>query len=183
MNNRPQHYPLSGNSLLQLLISLAITAILVGLSVPSFQRLLVELQLQTHYQVLLSAVLLARSEAISRRQRVSLCQSDQQRQCDKRKTWHTGWIIFVDSNRNNRRDTGEPLIGTQQALASTTLHFNRRTRIAFHPTGIAVGGSNGTFIFCDPRDPNAGKGMILSNIGRIRPATDAQIIAKGGCPA
>jgi type IV fimbrial biogenesis protein FimT len=88
-----------GLTLLELLITLSIAAILVTLGVPGFQDLIRNNRAATQSNELLTALNLARSEAIKRGARVSVCASNDPLAttptCSN--NWTQGWIVFTDT--------------------------------------------------------------------------------------
>lgn len=82
-------------TLVELVITVAIAAIVLGLALPSFNT-----QIRNNSSVALghefaSALNFARSEAIKRGARVSICASNNGVACVG--AWTDGWLIFVDS--------------------------------------------------------------------------------------
>jgi type IV fimbrial biogenesis protein FimT len=99
-----------GFSLLELLITLVLIAILVGISVPSFRTLSQNKQLKTQSDSLIGAIQFSRSEAIKRGVSVALCPvanpdaNTNGMACANVSNWSTGWMAFVDDNQNASRD-------------------------------------------------------------------------------
>ncbi len=96
--------PASGFSLVELLTVLAIVAVVLSATVPSFSSFLQSQQMTTATNDFLAAIRLARSEAIQRGTRVDLVP----RSTDG--NWAGGWVVFVDSNNNQRPDPGEHVV-------------------------------------------------------------------------
>jgi type IV fimbrial biogenesis protein FimT len=93
----------SGTTLLEVVMALLIAAVLTTSALPSFANLMRSRDLALTAGELLSAELnLARSEALSRGQRVELAARDG--------NWNQGWDLFVDANDNGHYDQGETLI-------------------------------------------------------------------------
>lgn len=90
-----------------------------------------------------------RSTAISKRQTVTLCTSDNGESCTKESPWQQGWIIFTDANRNRKLDGDDRLLRVQAALShATQLQYGSGyyRYIIYSPTGMVFPG--GTFKFC-----------------------------------
>ena len=171
-----------GFTLVELLIMLVIISIIISIATPSFANMVADNKLVTQYNRLVTAVSLTRSEAIKRGQRVTICQSADMQSCTKDSAnWHDGWVVFVDSNEDNKIDSNEPTLRVQQAITDMNISFGARTRIAYHPNGFSVGGSNGTFLFCDHRGEADKKGLITSISGRARLAKGTDLSSKP-CP-
>ncbi len=86
----------SGFTLIELMITLAIVGILLTLGVPSLKTFMQGNQLIASSNELLSALHVARSEAIKLNSRVSICESSDGTSCSNTGSWKNGWIVFVD---------------------------------------------------------------------------------------
>ncbi|MEY6434096.1 GspH/FimT family pseudopilin [Thioalkalicoccus limnaeus] len=89
-------YRVRGFTLLELMITVALVAILTTLGVPSFREAMQNNRAATQTNDLLAALSLARSEAVRRGAIVSVCPSTDQATCADATDWSTGWILFVD---------------------------------------------------------------------------------------
>jgi len=171
----------TGFTLLELLMALAIAAILVSLAAPSFANIIKDNRLTTQYNELLASLSLARSEAIKRAIPVTVCKSNDQittPSCGGR--WHDGWLVYIDIDGDGNLDSsdGDELIRTHSTLpANNTLIFPKN-RITFQANALAAG-FNGTFTLCDDRGDSDSKGLIVSITGRARKAISSDVI--GSC--
>ncbi len=87
------------------MVTLAVAAIVLGIAVPSFTLQIRNNQALGLGEELASAINYARSEAVKRGTRVSMCASSNGTQCGG--NWSDGWIVFVDSAAT---DTTKPPI-------------------------------------------------------------------------
>lgn len=164
---KPFNLRTKGFTLYELMVVLAIAGGLLFFVAPSFARLVQQQRLTVHVNDLVAHVNLARSEAIKRGVNVLLCRSKNLEACSNNAEWHDGWIVFVDSNDNEQRDTGEELVRIQQALhPGVTLRFGslHATYLAYRPGGVSH--QNGTFTFCDMRGVTAPRAIIVNLAGR-----------------
>lgn len=173
--------PINGLTLIELIISLSILSIALGIAAPSFSNIIDDNRMTTQYNELLAALSLSRSEAIKRQIRVTTCQSSTGTSCTKDSSnWQEGWIVFTDLDVDNQLDNDETILLVHQASSKgINISFGARTRVAYHATGYAVGGSNGTFLFCDQRGDTGKKGLVISMSGRPRQANREDL---NSCP-
>jgi len=82
------------------MITLSIAAILLTLAVPSFTDFTKNNRLITQTNDFVTSLNLARSEAVRRGDRVTVCKSSDQATCAASGTWDQGWIVFADVNGN-----------------------------------------------------------------------------------
>jgi type IV fimbrial biogenesis protein FimT len=127
-----------GFTLMELMVTITIAAILAGLAVPSFRELIANNRLKSHTSALHTTLLQARSEAIKRNGRVVLCKSADGATCTTAGGWQQGWILFADTNDNAAVDAGETLIQKVAALTGDFLltgSDNLANYVSFSSTG------------------------------------------------
>lgn len=124
----------SGFTLVELLITLIIVSILLAIGLPSLKSFLQGNQLVAGTNELLSAIHIARSEAIKLQTSVTICGSTNGTSCTDPATnnWEDGWIVFVDSDSN--------LTGTGAACAAVNTDCLLRSHGAFTDTRFIVEG-------------------------------------------
>jgi len=195
----------NGFTLIELMIALGLAAIVLTLGVPSFRAMTQENRMVTQLNDLTADLSLARSEAIKRGASVTVCRRDVNDdgaddvaangdQCAATAAgtvpWNSGWIAFLDVNRNSRLDNDADEDSDDEIVLrvgspvtdGSTLVF-ARDRIRFDPRGFATGFA-GTFIYCDSRGDGDARGRVLSNTGRLRAVDPAalQVITADPCP-
>ena len=101
-----------GISLLELVIVLAIAALMTGVALPDLRQMIRTHQLKAAANDLFGAIGLARTQAIARGRRVLLAPADA-----AGRDWSRGWVVFVDQDGDRRPGAGEEVILRRHALA------------------------------------------------------------------
>ena len=163
--------PVRAFSLYEMLLTLSLIAILVGIAVPSYSGITARSRIHAEINALFSAVHLARKESIMRRKVVSLCPSPDGSRCLPGRDWSSGWIMFENTDRDEppRRDAGEPLLQVHVVGEQVRVTANRR---GFTLRATEKRATNGTFVFCDVAARVAPRALVISDTGRPRVATE-----------
>ena len=99
-----------GFTLLETLVVVAVLAVLLGLAVPGLSGWRERQQLQVQAEDFWGSLMLARAQALLHQQHVTVCPASSAGACDAAEGWHAGWLVFVDANRNGRREADETLL-------------------------------------------------------------------------
>ncbi len=160
-----------GVTLVELVITLAVAGILTSLAVPAFSNIRAKNAMAGSINLFLSQLHLARSSAVTRERRITLCPASSPSECDDdHEAWKNGYLIFQDSNKNRERDVGEEIISYQEK-ADTAVKIVSSSRFRNRITFLALGRawfSNTTVRFCHEKRPDLNRVIIVSNNGRVR---------------
>ena len=88
-------YRQTGFTLLELMIVVAIAGIVMAIGVPSFQSITTNNRIAANTNEFITALNLARSEAVKRGAAVSVCKSADGATCTTSGDWDQGWIVIV----------------------------------------------------------------------------------------
>lgn len=135
-----------GFSLVEMMVAVAILAILSAIAIPSFNNMLASNRLATQTNSLIGDIAYARNEAIKRNQGVSLCRaaSATATSCETGSAW-TDWIVINTGGSVLRR--GQLGSGSSSMTISSTLPGNQLT---FAANGLAtVTAGNDTITVCN----------------------------------
>ena len=95
IKRHPTVYRQTGFTLLELMIVVAIAGIVMAIGVPSFQSITTNNRIAANTNEFITALNLARSEAVKRGATVSVCKNED---CDGTGSWSDGWVILDDNN-------------------------------------------------------------------------------------
>ena len=157
-----------GYTLIEVLVTIAIAAVLTGVSIPTFHDMRRDAARTREVNQFVQAVHLARGEAMKRNGVVSLCPSIDGQSCAAGSAaWDQGWILFANGDRDSPpvRDVGEELLQVYPAWSNGRIVANRGT-LSFRAFGQS--GVTATFAFCDDRGSAAARAVIISQTGRPR---------------
>lgn len=153
-----------GFTLIELMVTIAVMAVLLGIAVPSFNDALLGNKLSSHANSLVASINMARSEAIKRNRRVTLCASADGATCATSGGWEQGWVVQYDAD-NNSCDAASPNwkgIYRQQALSSglKISETDSKRTLCFEPTG--VGSTSATLTVCRATPSAGGQERVVS---------------------
>lgn len=126
-----------GFTLIELMVTVAVVAILAAIAFPSFKSTLQSNQVSTATNDLIASFSLARSEAVRSNAGGGLCASSTGTGCGV--DWNSGWMVWTDSNGDGLVSTSEPVVRYSQARSKIAVTSTAAT-IAFDASGRARGG-------------------------------------------
>lgn len=138
-----------GFTLVELMITLSVAAILMALAVPNFTTTIKNNRLTTQANELISSINYARSEAIRRGTSVSLESGST--------NWHTGWTI---------KDKDSAVIRNHEAFDSGSSLVGSVTTVTYKGTGFISAAAAITYTLCDDRSGETGRTITISLTGR-----------------
>jgi type IV fimbrial biogenesis protein FimT len=144
-----------GFTLLELMIVVALVAIIATMGYPSFTEFMVSQRVRAAASALYDSLLLARSEAVKRNTAVSMSVTNLK----------DGWTIVVTSNTTLLR-TQEPFAGLQFSPANPSIAYNGFGRLS---------SGAGTKITVTSPSSSKSRCITIDTVGRPR-------VAEGVCP-
>lgn len=181
-----------GFTLVELLVTLAVFAILVALAAPQLRTLLVRRTVSSQAESLSAGLRLARSEAIKRGQYVTMCASNNAESAtptclaNGASDWSSGWIVFVASPANMRQFVnGNVLLKVQPPFTNSGgVNNGSVAAVVFGANGMAMLNSASTFTILPKMSGTPAdlqyyiNCLTLSSSGRTR---SSKPDSKGGC--
>lgn len=161
----------SGFTLIELIVTLAVFAIILLIAVPSYRDLILNNRGVSQINDLVAGLNYARSEAIKRGISVSVCASSDGATCNAGSDWSQGWIIGVLPSTalpalNPILKIYPPLSGNAQLASESDIE------VRFDRNGFATGFNN-SFLLCpEDDDPRKIRAAMVALSGRISLAED-----------
>lgn len=158
----------AGVTLIELIFALAILAVLMSISAPALGNLIDNTHSRTARSTLITSLNLARADAVGTHREVIVCPSRDESSCDNDVWWQSGWIVFEDTNRNNRRDADEPLLEAVAAQPGIAIATTAGRKFVRYRADGSASGTDLTYTICDHRGAKAAAAVVVSNPGRVR---------------
>jgi type IV fimbrial biogenesis protein FimT len=130
---------MSGFTLVEIFIALAVAAILLTVGIPSFRYITNSNRIAGEINGLLGDMQFARAEAVKEGRPVTVCVSANGATCANSNTWQSGWIVS---------DVNGVVLRIQTPFSSTDTFVatNNVGAVTFNREGYANGIANGTLI-------------------------------------
>lgn len=151
-----------GFTLIEILITIAIAAILLSIVVPSFTSLIESSKARTTRDSLISSIYAAKQQAQSERVNVYLCSSSDGASCDATTSWGTDWLVYEDNDSSGGLNNDDIII--INGSSKTSLIKSIENQIKFTPTGHS---SANTFKVCSNTDNSVVYQIKLNRMGRV----------------
>lgn len=164
---------ISGFTLLEMLFTVMIAALLFSLAAPAFQSFSAQSKAKNSIHKLSGVLRHARNHAVHYQKPVLVCPSEDGVNC-LRQDWQRGIMVFEDRNQNRQAEASETLIYFQAPfIEHAKLSWNGlRNNLLFSELGLPSG-SAGSFVYCPNNgDVKYAHGLIISFSGKIRLAED-----------
>ncbi|MCC5858548.1 MAG: GspH/FimT family pseudopilin [Ectothiorhodospiraceae bacterium] len=166
-----------GLSLIELIVTLLVVAVLAATVMPALGRTVAEYRVVAGANAFLAAIHLTRSEAILRSERVTLCASADGVSCTPGAGYHAGYLVFVGPPGPHLVVPPDAVLRSKPGSARLTMTGNGSMEdyISFVGSGVTrqLNGAlqMGAFRFCDGEH---GRRIVVSRTGRPR-------VEEGGC--
>ncbi|MGM0914350.1 MAG: GspH/FimT family pseudopilin [Pseudomonadota bacterium] len=154
----------AGLTLIELIVAIAVAAILFTWAIPSFQRFSARNEVAVEVMRIRTALALARNTAVTRRRVIAVCPiaSMSATKCEKY-DWSLP-IAIIDGHATAGDLTGVEILKVLEPSGGPSVAFNRDYPVRFQSTGWSRG-HNGTFAIC--RGGSSALFLSLSNMGKI----------------
>jgi len=158
INTNPPRF-VHGFTLVELIITVFVASILFTVAVPSFQDTIRQNRLTTQANELITALNLARSEAIRRSQNVTVT--------PKVGGWNFGWVIESIDPATGLAEA--PILRDFEALQNNLIFTGGPVSYTYQPSGFKIGLATDTYTLCDSNNSgHRGRTIRVSTTGRPR---------------
>lgn len=179
-------HTMRGFTLIELMVTMTIAAILLTQAVPSFRAMIANNRITTQINELVTAINMGRSEGAKLNTRMVLCRSANPTAATPScggtaKDWTTGWLLFTDSDGNatyQATDTlvrvGSPATGGIEVHTNTTSNNN----LEINANGSTnESGGTAIFVVCDDRDGDGSLDAAYGKEIRVQPSGHIQTVS------
>ena len=173
----------NGFTLIEMMIAIAVTALLLSLAVPAVDLFVATSRQTGAINDFVSSIHVARSTAVTTNARVTVCPSQSGLDCDAA-SWEQGWIVFADFDNNFSVGGNEAVVASSGPVDGLSFQSGEFPNVmVYRPNGRVIsasaGGNAGQFTVCDDRGDEHAKVMIVDLSGRPRVA---EKMADGSTP-
>ena len=180
----PSHAPLccqkkwqlvSGVTLIELIVTVSIMAILLTLGLPSMRSFIVSNRLTSQANTLVSALNLARSESIKRNIQVAIIANTS---CN----WSNGWSVFADTNSDGFYTDDEEL-QRYTAIGGMTINStnNFKDKIIYRPDGRITNFVGDHIDVCAAISDTGYRRVVVTGTGRVRVESHISVVCPSSC--
>lgn len=160
-----------GFSLIELLVTISLFAVLTSVALPSLQALFQRNKATNSANLLLTHIQLARIRAVMDNVTVVICPTVDSISCAaSTDAWSKGWLVYkdLDYQQPPHVDADDILITTHNNNGSDASLHTTLSHIRFSPSGTA---RNGTIVICPDGAAQHARAIIISIVGRARVST------------
>ena len=134
-----------GITTIEVLVCIAILAIITTIGIPSFRQFIESQHQDTTVVRLTDTLRQSRMEALRLKQNVYLCATTNGTSCSGSNNWSTGWLAYADKDRNGQLGQADTILMVQQEQRNTLSTTASSSTLRFYPNGLM---QSATFDIC-----------------------------------
>jgi type IV fimbrial biogenesis protein FimT len=161
---------IQGFSFVEFIFAISISAIMIAVAMPSLNRFILNNRLTAQKNEFVLAMAYARSEAMKRGVRVSVCSRATDSACANSIIWDNGWLVFVDNNSDcivNGANPADQVLQIRPSLEGNTLRSGTRPCLTFRSNGFTSAGNRDVFVLGDSRGAVSSAHICVSQLGKV----------------
>ena len=166
----------SGFTLMELMVTLAVAAIILSVGVPSFRAIIMDNRLVSQANQLVTSIKIARSAAVRYQRNATVCASANfdaaVPSCSASTDWSNGWIVWVDKDRDAATDANE-VISVFGPIHDASTLTSGAAAFTYDARGFGVSGA-ADLTLCDNRTAETGRLIRVNAVGRTN-------VSRQGC--
>lgn len=172
----------TGFTTIELMVTLAVAAIIFGIAMPQFKNMISDQQVQSANSNLYASLIYARSEAIKRSQYVVVCaKTDDGFGCQNSTDWARGWIVFIDPDGDGYPGAVSDILKRQDTIPNLTL-TGTGSNVSYQRDGRLRAAATAFVASPSPANTNVrARCVTLDLSGRPKAMTDTDGNAANGC--
>ena len=152
----------TGFTLLELLVTLAVAAVLVAIAVPSYRDMVERNAMAASTNDLVGSLNYARSEAVTRGRETYVCPTQDKQTCTGQGRWTEGWIVYAPDPGSDI-PTGENLLQVHGSVRDQ-LSIEGASELVFDANGFTTNYSN---LRLESPESNETRLICIARSGRI----------------
>lgn len=155
-----------GFTLLEVLVTMALFAIIIGFAVPNFSKTFQSVNLNTVTADLGAALKFSRSEAIRRSGGITICASVapsvDKPECSGQQSWSNGWIVLHDLDGDGKVGPKDSVLRRYSQITSAQLILSvDNSEIRYLASGLTDADAT-EFVLCSARAKKNSLGFALT---------------------
>ena len=165
-----------GFTLIELIVTLSVAAIVLSVGVPSFRGVIMDNRLVSQSNQFVTSVKMARSAAVRYQRPATVCSSANfdaaVPTCSGDPDWSDGWFVWVDKNRDALTDANEVIAVFGPINNASTLSSGTASSFTYDARGFATPAVGGELRLCDSRTAETGRLIKVNLVGRTNVKRD-----------
>lgn len=153
-------------TLIELLITISLIAILSLLAIPFYKNFIVQAESERYLAALSSSIQFARQEAIKRNMEVTICGIDAEQQCSAEQEWSQGYMIYLNLSDQTKQIL--KYFSAPKLPAHLTVSLKGKPNTMNISSDGSMDYQNGTFSYIVEGKSVYNWKLIISSSGRIR---------------
>lgn len=157
-----------GFTLIEMMVVLALVAIILGLGIPSFRNLMEKIAVESEATMIAEGLRTARLTAIEEKENIVVCASANGTSCNN--AWDNGFIVYRDSDDSGTLNGTEEVLFSHQFKDSVLVKTGsgQNQNFYFNNNGWTPGSAESLLVCAEAGTNRNGYIVIVNRAGRLR---------------